>query len=548
MPILPRVLLAAAPVALLFAAPSAAQGLPPVPSVPGNPVTNEKALLGKALFWEEQLSSTRTVACGTCHVPSAGGSDPRALEASSANPGHDGVFGTFDDVRGSAGVVRNDASGDYLHDALFGLRPRTTGRKSPTMINAAFSPELFWDGRAGGAFVDPVSGSVALAKRAALESQAAGPPVSDVEMGHDGRDWLDVLDRLANVEPLALASDVPAELEAWIAGRGYPDLFLEAFGSSTITASRVLMAIATYERTLISDQTPFDAMLAGDLTQLSAREIRGMIVFNGPGLCSRCHSGALTTDQSYHNIGVRPVAEDVGRQAVTGLAEDRGKFKTPDLRNVALRAPYFHNGSQQNLAGVVAFYDRGGDHPENLDRLIRPLILTGNQQADLVAFLEGAFTDPRVANELPPFDRPTLFSESARRPTTFGDATPGSGGFAPEMVLFEPALLGNPSLTIALQRGLGGAPALLCLDLVRAPVPFTVGGAETYLAFSPSLTVLSFGALNGAGAGAGWSSHTVVVPSDPALRGLSATLQWAVLDPGSAGGLAATRAADLPMF
>ena len=142
---------------------------PPVPA--GNPVTADKANLGKALFWDEQLSSTRTISCGTCHQPSAGGSDPRSLIGTTDHPGADGEFGTADDVTGSPGVLKKTAAGLHELEDFFGIAEQVTGRYAPSAINAGYSPSLFWDGRATGQFVDPVSGQTVIANGAALESQ-----------------------------------------------------------------------------------------------------------------------------------------------------------------------------------------------------------------------------------------------------------------------------------------------------------------------------------------------------------------------------------------
>ncbi len=305
------------------------QPLPPVPVPAGNPITPAKASLGKALFWDEQLSSTRTISCGTCHIPSAGGSDPRSALAGSigVHPGFDGTFGTDDDVRGSPGVPSSLALGTYVPEASFGVAPQVTGRKTPSMINAAFSPLLFWDGRATGTLADPVSGATVLTADAALESQAVAPPVSAVEMAHADRDWNDVAARTAESTPLALAASVPAALDAWIAGRSYPQLFQEAFGTPQVTPARIAMALATYQRTLISDDAPVDQPPPGPgnpppLTQLEAQ---GRNVFNGPGRCVLCHGGPLFTDHQFRNIGVRPIFEDLGRGAVTGLPIHDGR-------------------------------------------------------------------------------------------------------------------------------------------------------------------------------------------------------------------------------
>src|SRR5262245_20576950 len=149
------------PVALavaVFAVASAARTqtffVPPTDPV-GNPTTPQKALLGKALFWDEQLSSSRTVACGTCHVFGHGGTDPRSAQAT--HPGPDGLLGNADDIHGSFGVVRQDAAGHYVGAPFFGVQPQSTNRRSPSVINAAYENLLFWDGRAGGEFRDPVT-------------------------------------------------------------------------------------------------------------------------------------------------------------------------------------------------------------------------------------------------------------------------------------------------------------------------------------------------------------------------------------------------------
>ena len=136
-------------VALLLAAAAAlpAQIFPPPPQPAGNQSTVGKELLGKALFWDEQLSSTRTLACGTCHRFGSGGSDPRTT---AMHPGPDGVYGTFDDIQGSFGVVQHDQNGNYVAEPLFGVERQVTGRKAPSPINSGYVADMFWDGRADG--------------------------------------------------------------------------------------------------------------------------------------------------------------------------------------------------------------------------------------------------------------------------------------------------------------------------------------------------------------------------------------------------------------
>src|SRR5947207_12663013 len=269
------------------------QPLNPPPVPPANPVTATKAYLGKTLFWDEQLSSTRTVACGTCHFAANGGSDSRAIigSARSTNPGADGVFGTADDVFASPGVISNNSDGTYNLSTVYGFREQVTGRKSRSYIDAGYSNSLFWDGRATQVFSDPIGGGVVLANGAALESQVLGPPVSSAEMAHAGRTWNDVAVRVANSKPLALTPFIPNGLRDWIGGRNYPELFEEAFGIPEVTPVRIALAIATFERTLYSDRTPFDQSTA-QIAPLGPAETRGQGVFN-QSRCNVCHAGTL---------------------------------------------------------------------------------------------------------------------------------------------------------------------------------------------------------------------------------------------------------------
>ena len=220
--------------------------LPAPPS--GNVTTGARVYLGKTLFWDEQLSSTKTVACGTCHIPRAGGSDPRATKDAqrARHPGADGVFGTADDVTGSIGVPLTKADGSYQWSSFFGLNPQVTPRHANSAIDAAFAQVgLFWDGRATPQFNDPESGTVLFSTGAALETQAVAPLLSSVEMGHDGRTIADVVSRVIASKPLALSPSVPGALSRWISGRNYADLFAEAFGTSEVSGARIAMCTAS---------------------------------------------------------------------------------------------------------------------------------------------------------------------------------------------------------------------------------------------------------------------------------------------------------------
>jgi cytochrome c peroxidase len=512
-------------------------GPPPVP--PGNPITTAKASLGKALFWDEQLSSTGTVACGTCHRAASGGSDPRSAPGTMASlhPGSDLTIGTPDDITGSPGVSLHDAGGAFVWSATFGLDPQVTSRRAPSHINAAYSPLLFWDGRAGVAFNDPVTNAPILPNNGALENQATGPPLSDAEMAHMGRDWADVETRIAAATPLALASNVPPALATWIAGRSYPALFTEAFGSPQVTAARIALAIATYERTQFSNQAPVDS--AGAV--LTPDEAAGRNLF-GTLPCARCHAGPLTSDNQFHYIGVRPANEDPGRFAVTGNAADRGAFRTPSLRNVALRPSFMHNGRFRTLEEVIDFYNRGGDfNAPNKSPLITPLNLNPLQRAQLVAFLRRPLTDPRVASEAAPFDRPTLYVENGRAPLMLQDTgVAGGGGRVPEVVALDPPLAGNARFTVGVYHGLAGATATLVIDIAEPPAG---GGIPASGSFARVETTLL-----GTGAGDGYGSATIAIPDDPALHGQIVFGRWFVSDPAAPGGVSSTRAFRMQIF
>ena len=386
--------------------------LPPVPQPPQNPGTPEKELLGKFLFWETQLSSDSAVSCGSCHFPEAGGSDPRSLIQGTRHPGSDGVFGNADDVFGSIGIQAQDCNGAILGGGAFGMERQVTARRSQSTVGAMFSPRLFWDGRSGPEFIDPETGTVSIPGGStpaggALEAQALEPILSEIEMGCDTRSWDQVRARLIASIPLQFATNIPQPMVNALAQfPDYPALFEMAFGTPDITAERIAFAIAAYERTLLPDQTPFDQFINGNPNALTLDQQQGLNVFLNN--CLPCHGGPFLSDNVFHDIGVRPENEDVGRFQVTGNEIDRGRFKTPPLRNVALRAPFFHNGGKETLLDVVNFYNVGGDfqNPEQGPQT-PPLNLPLGARLDLVEFLE-SLTDPRAENALPPFDHPTM--------------------------------------------------------------------------------------------------------------------------------------------
>ncbi len=518
-------------------------GLPPVPVPPENPITPAKAVLGKMLFWEEQLSSDNRVACGTCHLPNRGGADARRFP----HPGSDQVAGTGDDTVGSAGVVRADAANRYLPDPAFGLAQQITGRSSPTALVGAWFPELFWDGRARSTFLDPETGQVAIVAGGALENQAAGPILSHVEMAHDGRTWAQVTTKLAAVRPLALGSNLPPDIAAaLVANPDYPSLFLAAFGTPGISARRIAFAIATYERTLVPDQTPWDLFQNGVVGAMTPAQVAGMNLFNGAARCNLCHTPGLFSDGQFRNLGVRPIAQDNGRQAVTGNFADRGRFKVPSLRNVGLRTSFMHTGQFVALPQVLAFYNFGaGQNQDNKDPLLQPLGLAGAQFANLFDFVGNALTDPRVQNAQFPFDHPTLGGGAIpAEGIVYGTGSAASGGRVPAMMAAVPANIGNVDFKLGVRNSLGGALATFALA-VTAAVPGTqLQGVNIHIDLGAPLlvTVPLRGAMGVAGTG--YTTLATPVPDLPALIGITLFGQWFVWDAAVPAGAASSPGAE----
>ncbi|MEM7014845.1 MAG: cytochrome c peroxidase, partial [Verrucomicrobiota bacterium] len=433
------------------------------------------------------------------------------------------------------------ADGLFDWSNQFGYREQVTGRYPPPAINSAYSPTLFWDGRAANDFRDPITNAVVIAAGGALESQAAGPPTSPAEMAHQGRDWNHVAAQIADAKPLILARSIPSALETWIDSRTYPELFDEAFGTPDVTPARIAMAIATFERTQFSDRSPHDRSVQ-QIQAPAAAVARGRAIFGGQGRCTSCHVGPIQSDNQFHYIGVRPLNnnEDPGRFGVTGVEADRGKFRTPGLRNVSLRGPFMHDGSLATLTDVVNFYNRGGDfNAPTKNPNVRPLGLNGGQRADLVAFL-ASLTDPRVQNETAPFDRPELFANSARAVALLNPGAAGSGGLTPEISAFEPPVAGNPSFTLGVSNGLGGANAILVID-----------ASEPAANAIPDLGTVDYSwstALSPGGNGQGRVSVSIPVADIASLDGTNLFGRWYVADPAAAGGAASSPSFNLAIF
>ncbi len=341
-------------------------GLPPVPIPDDNPMTAAKIELGKKLFEDKRFSTTGKISCATCHDAAKGFTD------------------------GPLSVSK-------------GIEDLTGTRNAPTVINAAYFTTQFWDGRSP-----------------SLEEQALHPFLNPVEMGLPSHDPI-----------LEIARTDP----------DYVAMFREVFGKKgkKITMDEVTKAIAAFERTQVGGNSPFDHYyFQGEKSALTDAQKRGFDIFVNEGRCVSCHrveqTTALFTDNKFHNIGVGingiqqdvpelataflaadltlaevdvkvltdPRTSEIGRFAVTRGFDDLGGFKTSTLRNIALTAPYFHDGSVATLREAVVHYNNGGvtneGDPVNdfLSGGIRPLNLTDEQIDDLVAFME-SLTSPEFA-------------------------------------------------------------------------------------------------------------------------------------------------------
>ena len=319
----------------------------------GNELTPERIALGRKLYFDTRLSKDGTLACATCHDVSRGLTDHRSV---------------------SEGI------GDHLGK-----------RSAPTTMNAALLQSQFWDGRAP-----------------SLEEQAKLPILNPIEMGHP---------------------DAASAMAAVNTDHAYLGLFQRAYGRAP-NYDDLGRAIASFERTLIFLDAPFDRFAAGDGTALSAAAQRGLALFNGKARCVGCHminsSNPLGTDNRFHNIGVSARKQnfetlatqalgildqnnntealdklaiqtdmsELGRFLVSKQREDIGSFKTEQLRNVGLTAPYMHDGSLHTLWDVMDHYNKGGETNAYLDGGIEPLNLSENEINDVVAFLF-ALTDKR---------------------------------------------------------------------------------------------------------------------------------------------------------
>jgi cytochrome c peroxidase len=320
-----------------------------VPFPPDNPYSEAKAELGRRLFFDPGLSGGGTLACAGCHAPELG----------------------FED-----GVpLGQGETGERLE------------RHTPTLWNLAWSPFLFWDGRA-----------------ASLEDQLRFPIENPLEMNH----------------PMA-------DLVAHLAGQeGYRADFAGAFPDDpSVSEQNVLKALATFERTLVSPPGRFDRWVEGDADALTPQEVRGFLLFNGKAGCASCHSGWAFTDYAFHDTGLPD--GDRGRGAVLGLPEADHAFKTPTLRDLPSRAPYMHDGSLATLEEVVRHYENGIVQRSTLSADLPAISLTDAERADLVAFLEALDVEGGPSLHVVPEPE----AEAAGEPTATVEVSQRNKTFAP---------------------------------------------------------------------------------------------------------------------
>lgn len=229
-------------------------------------------------------------------------------------------------------------------------------RHAPSVINSAYRKLLFWDGRA-----------------ATLEDQCKGPISNPNEMtsANDPKEaYEQCATKIRNIE-------------------GYRILFKETFGNDDCSIDQIAQAIATFERTILSGNSPYDRYRKGDKLAMSAEQIKGYKIFNQVG-CAICHNGPNFSNERFLNIGIGMDVPnpDTGRYAITGNSKDWGAFKVPTLRDVEYTYPYMHDGSLNTLEDVIEYYNRGGIPNANLHPAMKPLNLTEDDKKALVSFLK----------------------------------------------------------------------------------------------------------------------------------------------------------------
>ena len=293
-----------------------------IPFPEGAPYSPQVATLGKMLFFDPRLSDAQNLSCASCHNPSFGYEVP---------------------VPGAIGAAN-----------------KPLGRKAPTVLNAAFTPFFFWDGRAK-----------------SLEEQAQGPIGAAAEMNGKIED---ILKRIHTIP----------EYDNW---------FQKLYPNDGATKANILTAIATYERTIVTGWAPFDRWVDGDDNAISQSALRGFALFNGKAGCAGCHSGWNFTDNKFHNVGIGDSDVGRGKYEPDNVAA-QGAFKTPGLRNLIYRAPFGHAGQFADLTAIITFYEGGGVDSPSKSPLIKPFKLSQGERDDLLAFLKSLTAD-KVDTPLP---------------------------------------------------------------------------------------------------------------------------------------------------
>jgi cytochrome c peroxidase len=534
---------------------------------PGNPQTNpptpyddDRIQLGKALFWDEQVSTSNTMACATCHIPQAGGIDPR--------PGGTRTNGLGQTVIGSFGVVPQAQPAGPLTPIDYGFIAPASPQETrsitpihvPTMIGAYVFHNLLWDSSQGPVFNWGGGGPVLFPGWSALENQAVGPPGNDIEMGHQGLVWgTGDLEKKLNYEaPLALVptSTIPASIPvAWLT-MPYEKVFDMVFAADPdpaiatpqgVTRERFAMAIAAYERTLIPDQAPIDT------NTMTPQEELGFRIFVMSD-CGRCHSVSHAPALVFSGGPIGTLVDRWDNPFSDGLMHDImipvdptrsvGPVKTPTLRNVGLKTRFFHDGRgrvvgglpQNSIADIVDFYD--------LDQPGPPMGLIGFngpnldpvERAAVIAFLSNALTDPRVAAGAAPFDGPTLFSQGQPFNSNLTNpATPAAAGWLPQMIADVPPLVekvGGPSwwkVGVGSNGAMLGSPLLPpgAIAFLFTDVADTAGGPM----WLPSPTLVSTQTVTPQG----FATAHVPIPLSTGMIGATIYLQWLVRSPGQGG-------------
>jgi cytochrome c peroxidase len=293
-----------------------------IPFPESAPYSPQVATLGKMLFFDPRLSGMQNLSCASCHNPSFGYEVP---------------------VPGAIGATNTPL-----------------GRKAPTILNAAWMPVLFWDGRAQ-----------------SLEAQAQGPITAAVEM--NGK-FPEIVGRLKAIPD-------------------YATQFRRLFPDSGVSRETLLTAVATYERTVVAGWAPFDRWIEGNEEAITPAAKRGFALFNGKAGCAACHTGWNFTDNKFHDLGIP--TKDIGRaQIEPDNPMARHAFKTPGLRNLTYRAPFGHAGQFADLDAILAFYEGGGLDRPSKSPLMRRLDLSRSEREDLVAFLR-SLTAEQTETALP---------------------------------------------------------------------------------------------------------------------------------------------------